>query len=185
MLGEGPAPFGWDDQIFKWEDYHGAFKTPKLTEKNCRDLVIKLLEAAGINPESHIKTVESEPGQIDTEEAESAQVDTEEAESAQVNTEEVESVQVEAVETESVQIRNLEVEQQSVSRSEYMSNVATDNLSTHPQAQPEFKGKPASDDKATGSNSEVASNLQTNLKPKHKFVQKVHKTRSKMSKKYT
>lgn len=67
VLGMGDAPEGWDEGIFEWKNFHGPFKTPGLSARDCKLLVLAMLRHAGINPEDH---VEPEPEQDDAHEGE-------------------------------------------------------------------------------------------------------------------
>lgn len=58
-LGQGEAPLGWPEYVCKWENYEGAARS-KLTNVKMKQIIISMLEAANIDPATHVLEVANE-----------------------------------------------------------------------------------------------------------------------------
>ena len=53
-LGSGDAPPGWPEDVKPWSEYKGATRSG-LKKNDLTQIIIKLLEGAGLNPSNHVK----------------------------------------------------------------------------------------------------------------------------------
>merc|ERR1719153_1421711 len=52
-LGVGSPPAGWPDDILPWSRYNGSTRS-RLTSLQVTSIIISMLKAAGVNPETHV-----------------------------------------------------------------------------------------------------------------------------------
>ena len=77
-LGKGAPPNGWPHHIIPWVEFHGATRS-KLTVDQVTEMIVFMMRAVNIDPETHIKS----PGdKEDAEETEEAIVETANSEEA-------------------------------------------------------------------------------------------------------
>lgn len=53
-LGVGNPPLGWPENIIEWRNFSGSTRS-KLSVQDVSAIVISMLQAAGINPDTHVK----------------------------------------------------------------------------------------------------------------------------------